>query len=358
MVSQQGRLLVFIGSYAEAAEPGLYVYALDEQSGELTKLEEVSGLKNPTFVNVDAERRKLYSIAEAVSEQGGRIGEAAAFEVDADSGKLRLLGQGVAIDGPPTHIDRSPDNRYLALASYSGSRAALASLTEDGRIGAKLDGHQHEGKGVNEERQEKAHPHSANFSPDGKIVFVPDLGIDRIRAYRVEADRLQFHADIEVQPGAGPRHMAFHPNGRLAFVINELDGTIISFRYHADAGLLEHIQTVPTLPDDFAGENTCAEIAVSEDGRFVYGSNRGHDSIVVYSVDADSGKLAYVQHVSTEGEHPRHFALVPGGGFLIAANRDTNNLAVFRVDRETGKLHFTGHSVQVSKPVCVKPVYM
>lgn len=353
------RMLVFVGSYADGSGSGVYVYEFDERNESLTLTDEVSGLRNPTFVNLDAAGRRLYSIVEGTNEAGGKTGEAAAFAVDPAAGKLELLNRSFTVDAPTCHIQRDSGSSHIVVASYHGGRIALVALTADGRIGEQLDVQQHEGHGPNAERQEKPHPHSAFFSPDERYLFVPDLGIDRIRAYTIDKERgkLQFHGETASRPGAGPRHMTFHPNGKIAFVINELDSSITSYHYDAEQGALQAIATVPTLPSGFAGENTCAEIAVSEDGNYLYGSNRGHDSIAVYAIDAAAGTLSLVEHVSVEGEHPRHFALTPGGRYLIAANRDTNNLVLFRVDKASGKLTPTGKTVEVAKPVCVKPAY-
>ncbi|MCZ8519808.1 MULTISPECIES: lactonase family protein [Paenibacillus] len=359
-MAEKQHMLVFVGSYAEASDSGVYVYAFDEEKEELTLLDSVAGLKNPTFLNLDAAKRRLYSIAEGVSEDGGKVGEAVSFDIDASTGRLAELSRGIGVDAPACHIQRDAAGRYLILTSYHGGRIALSALGEDGRIGALLDTQQYEGHGPDPERQDRPHPHSVNLSRDKRFLFVPDLGMDRIRVYRVDPqeNRLAYHGETTTHPGAGPRHMAFHPNGKLAFSINEVDSTVTSFRYDSEAGTLQEIEHVPTLPAGFTEENTCAEIAVSEDGRFLYGSNRGHDSIVVFRVDEETGRLALVEHVPTRGGHPRHFALLPGGRHLLAANRDSeNNLVLFRVDKQTGRLDFTGHAVTVSKPVCVQAAY-
>lgn len=353
------RMLVCIGSYAEAADSGVYVYALQEETGELTLLDQVSGLRNPTFLNVDAPGRKVYAIADRVTESGSKVAEAVAFSIEPDTGTLNELNRVVTVEDPTCHIQRNEKEAVLIQVSYHGGKVGLVSLTEDGLIGKLLDVSQHEGHSVDPERQDRPHPHSAFYSPDRQYLFVPDLGLDVIRSYTVDygQGKLKYHGDTKLHPGAGPRHMVFHPGGQLAYVINELDSTITAFQYDASAGQLHTLETVSTLPAGYTGENGCAEITVSEDGRYLYGSNRGHDSIVVYAIDSDSGKLSVVEHVSTQGGHPRHFALTPGGSFLIAANRDSNNVVTFRVDRSTGRLQPTGHSVQVSKPVCVQPAY-
>ncbi|WP_429374164.1 lactonase family protein [Paenibacillus sp. DS2015] len=351
-------MFVFVGSYAEADHSGVYVYSFDKGTGELSLVDEFTGLKNPTFLNVDPKQHILYAISETQSAEGAKIGEAAAFSIDPTSGVLGLMNRNVNIQSTTCHIQRDPHHPYLIVVSYHGGTVGLLSIENDGRVGALLDVKQHEGHGAHPERQDRPHPHSSFFSPDGKVLFVQDLGLDIIQSYRIEAGKLVESGKTELHAGAGPRHLAFHPNGQYAFVINEVDSTITSFAYDAEAGRLNTIETVPTLPSDFKEENTCAEITVSNDGKFVYGANRGHDSIVVYAFDESTSILTYVEHVHTEGAHPRHFSLTPEGDYMIVANRDTDNIVTFNVDQVSGKLSYTGHSVKVSKPVCVQPYYM
>ncbi|WP_028610728.1 lactonase family protein [Paenibacillus harenae] len=358
MTTEQQRLLVFAGSYAETEESGVYVYALDEEWGTLTLQDEFAGLKNPTFLNVDAGKKILYSISETVSEDGRKVGEAASFAIDGVDGKLRLLNRAVTVDSTTCHIQRDADSRYLTVVSYHGGMVGLIRIAEDGTVGEMLDVRQHEGHSVHPERQDRPHPHSAMYSPDGRYLFVQDLGLDLIVTYAIDNGKFIRHGEVKLHPGAGPRHLSFHPNGKFAYVINEVDSSITSFTYDDASGRLDATGTVNTLPADFDGENTCAEITVSKDGKFVYGSNRGHDSIVVFASDEQTGLLTLVQHVPSGGGHPRHFALTPNGRYLLAANRDSDNIVTFAVDRESGTLESTGKSTQVSKPVCVLPAYL
>lgn len=360
MTVEQQRLLVFAGSYAEAEESGVYVYTFDEESGTLTLTNEFGGFKNPTFLNVDAERKLLYTISETVNGAGQKVGEAAAFAIDTAEGSVRLINREITVDSTICHIQRDADSRFLTVTSYHGGMIGLFSITEEGGIGYKLDVQQHAGSSQHPERQDRPHPHSTFYSPDGRYLLVPDLGLDRIVTYKVDkvGGKLVHHGEGLLHPGAGPRHLSFHPNGRFVYVINEVDSTIASFTYDNETGQLTTLETVSTLPANFKDENSCAEIAVSADGKYVYGSNRGHDSIVVMAIDEQTGLLSLVQHISVEGGHPRHFALTPNGRYLLAANRDTNNIVTFKVDQSSGKLTFTGHSVTVAKPVCVVPVYL
>lgn len=353
MAGNEQRMLVFVGSYAEASTEGIYVYELDEQTGEMNRLDSVSGLKNPTFLNVDPVNRKLYTIEESFAD-GAKISDAYSYDINPLTGKLTEISKAYVLDGPACHIQRRTDNKYITVTSYHKGTVGLVKLGEDGKIGGVLDIQQHVGCSVHE-NQQSPHPHSSFFSPDHRYLFVCDLGIDKIRAYRIdeEAGKLFFHRDTELQPGAGPRHLAFHPTGSYAYVINELNSTVTAYQYHAEQGELSEIQTISTMPAGDDQWNGCAEITISADGRYVYGSNRGHDSIVVYAVDAATGRLTLVQHVSTEGGHPRHFSILPGGQYMIVANRDANHMTLFQVDQDSGKLTYTGKSFEVSKPVCV-----
>ncbi|MFB9328540.1 lactonase family protein [Paenibacillus aurantiacus] len=355
------QLIVFAGSYAETADNSIYSYKLNEETGALTLVHAVAGYRNPTFLNVDAANNRLYAISEGTSPDGGKAGEGAAFAIDPATGRFEPLNRTLTVASPTCHIQRDASGKYLIVVSYHGGMAGLLQIEENGRIGKLLDVSQHEGRSVHPERQDRPHPHSAFFSPDGKFVLIQDLGLDKIFTYAIDeaAGKLVQKHVTETNPGAGPRHLAFHPTGAFAYVINEVDSTVAAFAYDAEDGRLTPIQTVSTLPaEGFDGENTTAEIAISEDGRYMYGSNRGHDSLVVYAVDGATGQLSHVQHIASGGGHPRHFALTPGGQYLLCANRDDNNIVTFRIDRETGRLSETGQSVSVSKPVCVKPVYL
>lgn len=353
------QVIVFVGSYAEAEAPGVYAYSFNESSGQLTKLDEVSGLKNPTFLNVDASNQKLYAIGECIAENGSKTAEVVSFSFDIASKKLQPLHRTSSLDAPTCHIQRDKQGRYVIVTSYHGGYIGLIALKADGQIGERLDVQQHQGHGPHP-NQNQPHPHAAFFSPEEKFIYVVDLGIDCVKCYTIDSQRsvLVPHGEYAVPAGSGPRHLTFHPNGQFVYVINELNSTVSVFSYHSDTGELRPIEEVSTLPADFDGDNACAEIAISADGKFLYGSNRGHDSIVVYAVQPETGMLTAIDHVSTEGRHPRHFALTPSGAYLLAANRDTNNIVVFRVDIATGKLSYTGESVGVCKPVCVQPIYL
>lgn len=363
-MNKNTKLLLFTGSYATAEESGVQVFAFDgEAGGVLERLDTAEGITNPTFVNVDPSGLKLYAIGEKANGAGGKQGEIVTFSIDPSNGKLAELGRIPTMPAAGTgqattcHINRDAESEYIVVCSYHGGTVGLVALDQDGLPVRLTDTAIHTGHNKLP-GQDKPHPHSAVFSPDEQFLFVSDLGLDLIRSYRInkEAKTLEAAGDTAVQAGAGPRHFVFHPDGKSAYVINELDSTVTSFLYDAAAGTLQTAHTVSTLPEGYpAGNNGCAEIAFSKDGKYLYGSNRGHDSIVVYAVNPESAELTLVQHESTRGGHPRHFTVTPDGAYLIVANRDGNNLVVFSLDRASGKLAFTGHTAELTKPVCVMP---
>ncbi|WP_238649849.1 lactonase family protein [Paenibacillus piscarius] len=363
-MTKQTKLLLFTGSYATAEDSGVQVFAFDgEAGGTLERLDTAEGLTNPTFVNVDPSGLKLYAIGEKRSEGGGKEGEIITFAIDPKTGTLtelaRIATMPAAGAGQTTtcNINRDADSSYLIVCSYHGGSVGVLRLDAAGLPEKLTDTAQHTGRGALP-GQDRPHPHSAIFSPDERFLFVCDLGLDLIRSYRLdkEAGTLEALQDTRLHDGAGPRHFVFHPNGKSAYVINELDSTVTSFLYDAEASTLQTSCTVSTLPDGQAAEgNSCAEIQFSKDGKYLYGSNRGHDSIVVYAVDAQTAGLTLVEHVSTRGGHPRHFTITPDGAYLIVANRDGNNLVVFSLDPASGRLAFTGHTAELTKPVCVMP---
>ncbi|WP_127585499.1 lactonase family protein [Paenibacillus koleovorans] len=349
------RTYAYIGSYAEAGTPGLYACGYNTETGELTLIDQTDILQNPTFLAIDAPAKRLYAITEEADATGQRVGAAAAFSIDEESGRFTLLNKAVTVASPTCHIALDGTRRHLMVASYRGGMIGLSAVEPDGRVGASSDVRQHAGGSVRPV-QNQPHPHSVFPDPADRYALVPDLGLDRILVYKLDLanGKLLPHSEAYLEPGAGPRHFAYHPSQRYGYVINELDSTVAAFAYDGEAGTLRKLQTVSTLPDGYEGSSACADIHISADGRYLYGSNRGHDSIVVYRIDESAGTLTLVEHTSTRGGHPRNFALSPDGRFLLAANRDGNNVVTFARDAETGRLQPTGHELKLSKPVCVK----
>lgn len=349
------KIIAYIGSYADLNSPGLYACKYDVKSGNLELLDQVGDLKNPTFLDVDESNLKLYTIAEGVDSQNQRCGEAFAFGIDPSTGKLSFLNKEITVPAPTCHITLDKTNQCLMVSSYHGGMIGLSPLLRDGRIGATSDIQRHEGRSILP-IQDRPRAHSIFVDRLNRFLAVCDLGLDRIVLYKLDLNAYRFilHGEVQVAPGSGPRHFVFHPSLAYGYVINELNATITAFSYDEDKGELSEIQTISTLPNSYEDENACADIHISPDGKFLYGSNRGHDSIVVYAIDPISGQLTLVEFASTIGKHPRNFAISPDGDFLLVANRDSNNIVTFHRDSHTGKLSPTGSVLNVSMPVCIK----
>jgi len=345
--------LAFIGSYAEPSGPGLYACKYDIEQGTFTVIDQVDGLKDPTFLTIDEERRILYAIGTVVDAEGKKTAESYSYRILED-GRLELLNKQPTV-APTCHITLDQTKRNLIVSSYHGGMIGLLPVESDGKIGELREVHQHEGSSVHP-NQQSPHPHSVFFDRNNRFAICSDLGIDQIVIYELDAENgsLKEHDRVKTAAGAGPRHFAFHPALPYGYVINELNSTVTAYAYDEAAGKLTEIQTISTLPGDYNGDNACADIHISNDGKFLYGSNRGHDSIVVYQIDQTTGQLTVVEHVSTRGGHPRNFALSPDNRYLVVANRDDNHIVTFARDAESGKLQATGSELSVSKPVCIK----
>lgn len=346
---------VYVGTYTAEASRGIYLFDLDLSSGKLTARGLAVETENPSFLAFHPHRPFLYAVNEAISSPGP-AGAISAFSIEA-GGQLKPLNQKSSGGGAPCHLAIDPTGTALAAANYSGGSVVSYSLNNDGTLGTELALMQHTGSGPDAQRQAGPHAHSVNFDPAGRVLVAADLGIDELRLYRFDPAKPSVVPNdppaVKVAPGAGPRHFTFHPNGRFAYLINELDNTIVAFAYDAGRGILQELQTIETLPEDFSGMSATAEILVHPSGKYLYGSNRGHDSISVFSVGAD-GRLSLVEHQSTLGKHPRNFGIDPTGQVLIVANRDSDNLVPFRIDEETGRLSPVGETYPVSMPVCVR----
>ncbi|MCP5516062.1 MAG: beta-propeller fold lactonase family protein [Verrucomicrobiales bacterium] len=352
-----GRFIAYIGTYTGRGSRGIYAARFDAGAGAVTPLGCVAEMANPSFLALHPNGRFLYAVGETGQFRGKRAGLVSAFAIDRDSGQLRLLNQ-ASSEGPgPCHLSVDATGRLVMVANYGGGSIAALPVREDGSLGEATTFIQHTGSSVNPGRQKEPHAHSINPSPDNRFALVADLGIDRVLAYRIDAAKGTLTPNdppaVALPPGSGPRHLAFQPGANRVFVINELLSTLASFAYDPEPGTLSPIDTQSTLPTGFAGENSTAEVQAHPSGRFVYGSNRGHDSIAGFRVETD-GRLRPLGQTPSGGRHPRNFAIEPTGRYLWAANRDSDNITIFRVDAATGELAPTGVTMDVPMPVCVR----
>ncbi len=345
--------LAFVGTYTQRGSEGIYVYSVDALSGRLLPLSHVGGIQNPSFLAAHPTRPLVYAVHET-----GADAAVMAFALDTASNSLRPLNRQPAHGSSPCHLSVDQTGKVVVVANYSSGTVSVYPVEEDGRLGEASQVIAHEGKSVNLKRQEGPHAHSATIDPTNRFVFVADLGLDRLMAYALDPERAALtplpELTVSVAPGAGPRHFAFHPTGPFAYLINELGNTIVAYSYDGGAGRLEELQTMSTLPEGFAGTSHCADIHVSPSGRFVYGSNRGHDSLAIYAVDQGTGLLSFVAHTPTGGGNPRGFCIHPSGRWIWVGNQDTDTIVTFAVDEASGTLTATGDVAEVSMPVCIR----
>jgi len=348
---------VYVGTYTNGASEGLYLFEMDPESGKLSPKGLVAKLRNPSFLAIHPEGTHLYAVNEVGRYQGEPTGAVSAFKIEAD-GRLEPLNRQPSKGGGPCHIVVDRTGKNVLVANYGGGNVTVIPIARDGSLGTPSDVEQHEGSSVDPRRQQGPHAHSINLDKANRFAVAADLGLDKVLIYRFDAEAGSLEPNdppaAELEPGSGPRHFAFDPENRHAYVINELASTITVMEYDTETGALSPKQTITTLPKGFDGTNHTADIHVSPAGRFVYGSNRGHDSLAVYAVEIDTGRLKPIGHVSTGGETPRNFNIEPSGRFLLAANQDTDTIAVFRIDPDSGIPEPTGHQVRVPTPVCVQ----
>ncbi|HEX3187360.1 MAG TPA: lactonase family protein [Pyrinomonadaceae bacterium] len=349
-------MTLFIGTYTSSTSEGIYTYRMNSETGELTKFSSIKS-ENPSFLALDRSKRFLYAVNEVPQFEGKASGGVSAYAID-KTGKLNLLNQRPSMGADPCYLTVDSKRTSLLVANYTGGNVALLPILKNGTLGPATDVKQHEGSGP-KEQQKGPHAHCIILDAHERYALAADLGSDKVMIYRFDSAAHQLQSGKQqlwstLQAGAGPRHLVLHPNGRYAYVINELDSTLTTLNFNASAGTLTTTDTVSTLPSGFTGVSYCADVHVSPSGEFLYGSNRGHNSIVVFVIDERTGKPSLVEHVSTEGNWPRNFTIDPTGRFLLVANQRTDNVVVFGIDSQTGRLKPTGHSAQVPIPVCLK----
>lgn len=359
MDKKSKEMLLYVGTYTQKGSKGIYVYKFNQETGALSKFYTVKDVVEPSYLTIDQSRKYLYAVNETEEYEGKKSGAVSAFAIDQKTGDLTFLNKVPSLGGAPCFIIVSENEKFVLVANYLGGNVSVFPVESDGKIATSIDLQQNTGTGPNKDRQEAAHAHSINLDAKNRFAYLCDLGVDKVFIYEFDAKNGKLKPNpaqefYQTKPGAGPRHFTFQENGKFAFLICELAGTISSLAFDSEKGTLKEIQTVSTLPANFKGANTCADIHISPDGKFLYGSNRGHDSLVVYGIDEKTGRLNYVEHTSTGGKTPRNFTISPNGKFLLAANQNSDSIIVFSIDGKSGKLTQTANKVNVSMPVCLK----
>jgi 6-phosphogluconolactonase len=350
--------LVYVGTYTGTGSEGIYAYRFDPATGETSSVGLAAATENPSFLAVDPNGRFLYAVNELDTFRNEPTGAVSVFAIDRESGKLKLLQQVSSLGGGPAHVSLDRSARYLLVANYNGGSVAVFPIGKDGRLDRHTAFVQNAGSSVNPERQAGPHAHFIQVTLDNRFAITADLGLDMLLVHRFDPKTGSLTPGspglAAVDPGAGPRHVAFALSGKFVYVVNELASTVTVFAYKSGPGTLHRIQTIPALPKNFAGKNTAAEIVVDGKGRFLYVSNRGHDSIALFSIDPDTGNLKSLEWVPSGGKTPRNFAIDPTGQWLFAANEDSNTINLLRIDQRSGRLTPVNRSLTVVSPVCIR----
>jgi 6-phosphogluconolactonase len=348
--------LVYIGTYTGGKSKGIYSAHFDSAAGTLSQPELAIEAKNPSFLCLHPNGKFLYSVGEVDSFDGKKSGAVSAYRIE-PGGKLSLLNEQASEGTGPCHLALDKSGRCLLVANYGSGSIAALPVGEDGKLGGARAKVQHAGSSVNKSRQAGPHAHFITTDPQDRFALTCDLGLDKVLVYKFDSAKCSLAANdppsASVRPGEGPRHLVFHPTLKWVYVINEMGSSITALDYDSKRGLMKEIQMVSTIPSGNTNHNSGAEIQMHPSGKFLYGSNRGDNSIAAFAIDQKTGKLKPIGHQGTEGKTPRHFALDPSGKWLIVENQDSDNVVVLRIDEKTGRLSPTGEKIEVGKPVCV-----
>ena len=349
---------VYVGTYTDGESKGIYLMELDPRVGTLTEPVLAAESVNPSFLALHPNGRFLYAVGETGAFRGEKSGSVSAFAIDPKDGMLTLLNQQPSVGSGPCHLVVDGPGKNVLVANYGGGSVAALPIDADGKLRKASAFIQHRGSGADPNRQKGPHAHSINVDAAGRFAIAADLGLDKLLVYRLDSEDGSLEPNnprfASVAPKSGPRHFAFHPNGRFGYVINEMANTVTAFGYDAKRGVLAELQTIDTLPKGFNGRSSTAEIVVHPKGKFLFGSNRGHDSIAIFAIDPKSGKLTALGHEPTGGKAPRNFAIDPTGYCLLAENQNSDSIYVFLIHPHTGKLGRSGQVVTIPSPVCVK----
>jgi 6-phosphogluconolactonase len=358
--------LVYVGGYSVPMKDGagnslggraegIVSFRVDPATGKLTPHGKTPDIRNPSYLCFDAARQFLYCVNELSEFDGNKGGGISAYRIDRETGALTFLNARPSRGEDPCHIILDPSGNFVLAANYSGGSFIVYRRNADGSLGEETAFVQHQGSGPNTKRQEKAHPHMVTFDPAGRFLFIPDLGLDRVMFYTLDAATGRVTPApqpwVEVAPGAGPRHIVFHPSGKFAYVVNELDLTVTAIGFGGKASVVHAVSSLP--PGASAPNYSGAGLQITPDGKWLYSSNRVHESIAIYGIDQTSGRLSVVGHEPVRGRIPRDFCVAPSGKFLIVANQETDNLVTFAIDPATGRLT-PGAEVTAGMPTCVK----
>jgi 6-phosphogluconolactonase len=354
-----GSQWIFIGTYTNGGKSqGIYRLEIDNETGRVSEPTLAAESPDPSFLAVHPTKRFLFAVNELATFEGKPSGSVTGFTLDAKTGVLGSINKQSSRGAAPCHLSIDHTGKAVLVANYSGGSVAALPIGDDGRLGPATAFAQHEGSSADKSRQSEPHAHSINLDAGNRFAVAADLGLDKLLVYKFDPLKPALVPDdppfAKVAPGSGPRHFAFHPDGKHAYVINELKSTVTAFDYNAERGVLSEIQTIGTLPVGFTGSSSTAEVQVHPSGKFLYGSNRGHDSIAVFAIEPGTGRLKALEQVPTGGKNPRNFGIDATGKFLLAANQDSDTIKVFKIDGETGRLTPTGQIVAVPVPVCVK----
>lgn len=342
------KIIGYVGTYTKENSKGVYQFTLDPEKKEITDVKLAAELSNPTYITISDDSKNLY-----VVNKDGENGGVTAFSINNESGELIKLNDQTSAGAPPCHVSVNHYKSNVLTANYHTTKITSYLIKEDGSINTATYVIEHEGSGPHE-RQEKPHMHFAGFTPDEKYVIAIDLGSDRVITYRVVEGELEFAQEYKTRPGSGPRHITFHPNKKIAYIMTELSSEILVMQYNEQDGSFTNQQSISTIPAEFNEINDGSAIHISADGQYVYAGNRGHNSIAIFSVDQDTGQLTFIEWTSTEGNWPRDFVLDPSEEFLVATNQKSNTMTLFKRDKSTGKLELIQSGVKVPEPVCVK----
>lgn len=354
--SEPNPQLAYFGTYTGQKSKGIYVARFDAKTGKFSAPEWAADTRNPSFLAIHPNHRWLYAAGEVDSFGGKPGGVVGAFRIDPKSGRLERINEQPSGGAGPCHVAVDHTGKCLLVANYGSGSVAVLPIDAEGRLGTGTS-IQHHGSSINPQRQEGPHAHFIIPDPGNQFALACDLGLDKVLVYRLNPEQPSLVANtppcVSLKPGSGPRHLVFAPNGRFVYVINEMGSSITTFSYDAHAGSLKELETHSTLPPEFRGQNSCAEIQVHPSGKFIYGSNRGHNSIAVFRVNPKDGRLQRTECVSVGGKTPRHFAIDPSGKWLLAENQDSDGVASFAIDSATGHLTTTGETTEVGAPVCL-----